>query len=65
MQTVLTKKFVFNDEKILAELEEKKDKQKDKPKTGFQARLEKAMREQQEVAKKRQQQQQGKKKKRK
>ncbi len=65
MQTVLTKKFVFNDEKILAELEQKKDKQKDKPKTGFQARLEKAMREQQEVAKKRQQQQQGKKKKRK
>ncbi len=53
LQTVITKKFVFNDEKILAQLEENKGKNKDKPKTGFQARLEQAMKDSQEVAKKR------------
>ena len=53
LQTVITKKFVFNDEKLLAQLEENKGKIKDKPKTGFQARLEQAMKDSQEVAKKR------------
>ncbi len=64
MQTVITKKFVFNDEKILAELEEKKKNTVNKPKTGFQARLEEAMKQSQEAQKKRQQQQSSKKKKR-
>lgn len=64
MQTVVTKKFVFDDDKILAELEEKKKNTVNKPKTGFQARLEEAMKQSQEVQKKRQQQQGAKKKKR-
>ena len=44
-QTVLTKQFVFNDEKILAELN--KQKEKPKKKGGFQARIEEAMKQQQ------------------
>ncbi len=50
IQTVGTKKFVFNDEKILAELEEKKKNAKPKKKTGFQARLEEAMAQQKKIA---------------
>ena len=54
LQTVITKKFVFNDEKILAELEERKKENKKKPKKqGFQARIEEAMKKQQEIQKKR------------
>ncbi len=48
MQTVVTKKFVFDNDKILAELNKEKAKPK-KPKTGFQARLEEAMKQQQAV----------------
>ena len=45
-QTVLTKKFVFDDEKILLEL----NKQKSKPKKRYiQARLEEAMKQQQQI----------------
>jgi YidC/Oxa1 family membrane protein insertase len=51
-QTVLTKKFVFKDEKLLEELEKKKAKPKKKG--GFQSRLEEAMAQQQEVQKKKQ-----------
>jgi len=51
LQTVITKKFVFNDEKILAELELEKGKPK-KKKSGFQERLEEAMKQQQELQKK-------------
>ncbi len=54
-QTIITKKFVFNDDKIRAELMKEKDKPK-KSKSGFQARLEEAMKQQQEVQKKRNQQ---------
>jgi YidC/Oxa1 family membrane protein insertase len=46
-QTVITKKFVFDEEKIKAELNKNKDKPKKKG--GFQARLEKAMKEQQKI----------------
>ena len=49
VQTVGTKKFVFNDEKILAELEEKKKNAKPKKKSGFQARLEEAMSQQKKI----------------
>jgi len=48
-QTVLTKKFVFNDEKLLAELNAQKAKPKKKG--GFQSRLEEAMKQQQKVQK--------------
>ena len=48
LQTVITKKFVFNDEKILAELN--KEKSKPKKKSGFSARLEEAMKQQQKIA---------------
>lgn len=48
LQTVLTKKFVFDDDKIAAELDIQKAKPK-KPKSGFQARLEEALKQQQEV----------------
>ncbi len=48
MQTVITKKYVFDNDKILAELNKEKAKPK-KPKTGFQARLEDAMKQQQAV----------------
>ena len=49
VQTVGTKKFVFNDEKILAKLEEKKKNTKPKKKSGFQARLEEAMAQQKKI----------------
>lgn len=53
LQTVLTKKFVFNDDKIRAELEVQKTENKKKPKKqGFQARIEEAMKKQQEIQKK-------------
>jgi len=61
MQTVITKKFVFDNDKILAELNKEKAKPK-KPKTGFQARLEEAMKQQQKVQAEREKKQ-GKKKK--
>jgi len=48
LQTVITKKFVFNEEKIRAEL--MKEKAKPKKKSGFSARLEEAMKQQQQVA---------------
>ena len=59
-QTVITKRFVFDDEKIKAELDLKKAKPKKKSK--FQTRLEEAMAQQQQV--KNQRAQQGRKKKR-
>jgi len=49
VQTIGTKKFVFDDEKILAELEEKKKNTKPKKKSGFQARLEEAMAQQKKI----------------
>jgi len=56
LQTVITRKFVFDNDKILAELEEKKVINKKKPKKkGFQARIEEAMRQQQEMQKKKDQ----------
>jgi len=51
MQTVITKKFVFDEEKIKAELEVEKAKPK-KKKSGFQERLEEAMKQQQKAQKK-------------
>lgn len=51
MQTVITKKFVFNEDKIRAELELEKAKPK-KKKSSFQERLEEAMKQQQEAQKK-------------
>ena len=50
LQTVITKKFVFDDEKIRAELQ--KEKSKPKKKSGFSARLEEAMKQQQMQAEK-------------
>ncbi len=47
LQTVLTKRFVFDNDKIAAELE--KQKAKPKKKGGFQARLEEAMKQQQQL----------------
>lgn len=47
IQTVVTKRFVFDNDKILAELH--KEKAKPKKKGGFQSRLEAAMKEQQKV----------------
>ncbi len=52
LQTVITKKFVFDDDKIRAELEVEKAKPK-KKKSGFQERLEEAMKAQQEIQKQR------------
>lgn len=52
LQTVITKKFVFDDDKIRAELEVEKAKPK-KKKSGFQERLEEAMKAQQELQKQR------------
>ena len=49
-QTIITKKFVFKDEKLRAELDANKNKPKKKG--GFQNRLEEAMKQQQEIAKK-------------
>jgi YidC/Oxa1 family membrane protein insertase len=46
-QTILTKKFVFDEEKIRAELEIKKQKPKKRGK--FQSRLEEAMKQQQKI----------------
>ena len=51
MQTVITKKFVFDEDKIRAELEVEKAKPK-KKKSSFQERLEEAMKQQQELQKK-------------
>lgn len=50
VQTVVTKKYVFNDDKIRAELQKNKETPKKKGK--FQARLEEAMKQQQMQAKK-------------
>ena len=50
MQTVITKRFVFDDEKIKAELEVQKAKPK-KKKSSFQERLEEAMKQQQQIQK--------------
>lgn len=50
-QTILTKKFVFSDEKLRKELMVQKEKPKKKG--GFSSRLEEAMKAQQEVQKKR------------
>jgi YidC/Oxa1 family membrane protein insertase len=50
IQTVVTKKYVFDDEKLRAELDIQK--QKPKKKGGFQSRLEEAMKQQQELQKK-------------
>lgn len=58
-QTVITKKFIFNEKKILDELNIKKAKPKKKG--GFQQKLEEAMKRQQEIQKKKEGQ--GKKKK--
>ncbi len=54
IQTVVTKKFVFNDEKILAELNKEKNKPKVVKKNSFQTRLEEAMKQQQEIQRKKQ-----------
>ncbi len=51
-QTVLTKKFVFKDEKLKEELKAKKAKPKKKG--GFQQRMEEALRQQQEIQAKKQ-----------
>ena len=48
IQTIVTKRFVFDDNKIRAELELKKDKPKKK--NSFSKRLEEAMKQQQKVA---------------
>lgn len=61
IQTVGTKKLLFDEEKILADLKEKKANAPAKKKGGFQARMEKLLEEQKKIAA---QQQQGKKKKR-
>ena len=61
-QTIITKKYVFDDEKILAELNKKKSEPKKK--TGFQARLADAMEQQRKVQEQKLKQQQAKKKKR-
>ncbi len=50
LQTILTKKFVFKDEKLRAELDA--NKSKPKKKGGFQERLEEAMKQQKEMANK-------------
>jgi len=53
MQTVITKKFIFDDDKIAKELElEKAKPKKPKKKGGFQQRLEEAMKQQQEIQRK-------------
>lgn len=46
-QTAITKTFIFNDEKIKSELN--RNKEKPKKKSGFRARLEKAMEEQRKI----------------
>ena len=57
-----SKKYVFDDEKILAQLNKKKSAPKKK--TGFQARLADAMEQQRKIQEQKQKQQQAKKKKR-
>ena len=52
-QTIVTKNFIIDEKKILAQLEE--NKKKPKKKGGFQARLETAMKEQQKIQTQRQQ----------
>jgi len=47
LQTVITKKFVFDEDKIRAELQ--KEKAKPKKKGGFQSRIEEAMKQQQKL----------------
>ena len=59
-QTILTKKYVFDDEKILAELNVKKSQPKKK--TGFQARFAEAMEQQRKIQEQKQQQAKKKKK---
>lgn len=59
-QTIITKKFIFDEDEIRAKL--LKEKEKPKKKGGFQAKLEEALKQQQEIQKK--QAQQRKKKKR-
>lgn len=61
-QTIVTKKFIFKDEKLRAELDLAKSKPKKKG--GFQSKLEEAMKQQQEIQAKKKNQQQRKKKKR-
>lgn len=51
IQTVVTKKFVFDEEKIRKELQKEKDKPKKKG--GFQSKLEEAMKQQQKAAEQR------------
>jgi YidC/Oxa1 family membrane protein insertase len=51
-QTVLTKTFIFKDEKLMEELKAKKAKPKKKG--GFQQRMEEALRQQQAVQAKKQ-----------
>ena len=59
-QTIITKKFVFDEDKLRAEL--MAEKSKPKKKGGFQAKLEEAMKQQQEIQAKRNSQQRKKKK---
>jgi len=57
LQTLITKKFVFDDDKIRTELEKQKSENLKKPKKkGFQSRIEEAMKKQQEIQNKRDQQ---------
>lgn len=60
-QTLSAKRFLFNEDKIKAGLN--LNKEKPKKKTGFQARLEKALQEQQRIAKEKESQGKGKRKK--
>ena len=62
-QTVITKRFVFDNDKIRAEL--MAEKAKPKKKGGFQSRLEEAMKKQQEIQAKQKSQQKSKKKRKK
>jgi YidC/Oxa1 family membrane protein insertase len=48
LQTVITKNYIFDEEKIRAQL--MKEKEKPKKKSGFTARLEEAMKQQQSIA---------------
>ncbi|MBK9744768.1 MAG: hypothetical protein IPO94_18320 [Saprospiraceae bacterium] len=47
LQTVVTKNYIFDENKIRAEL--MKEKEKPKKKSGFQAKLEEAMKQQQAI----------------
>jgi len=48
-QTLVTKNYLINNDKVLAELEKNKKNNKGKKKGGFQQRLEAALKEQQKV----------------